>query len=136
MRPPAGWSAASSIRRRVPVRGPGRGRRVEREQGAVGFDANDARYPHRDRAGRCSFEALVEEYLPYDAALRELGLSFITRTSPGTDCPLAFAVLLGALTRLSRRSLVTGRFSPGADGPGNWASRHCAGLPYSALERS
>jgi hypothetical protein len=46
--------------------------RVEREQGAVGFDAPDARYPHRDRAGRCSFEALVDEYRPYDAALNEL----------------------------------------------------------------
>jgi hypothetical protein len=46
--------------------------RLEREQGAVGFDAPDARYPHRDQAGRCSFEALVDEYRPYDAALNEL----------------------------------------------------------------
>ena len=41
-------------------------------EGAVGFDAPGARYPHRDARGRCSFEALVEEHRPEDAALREL----------------------------------------------------------------
>ena len=40
--------------------------------GAVGFDAPGARYPHRDAAGRCSFEALVEEHRPGDAALLAL----------------------------------------------------------------
>jgi hypothetical protein len=45
---------------------------VERTTGAVGFDAPDARYPHRDPAGRCSFEALVAEYCPHDLALAEL----------------------------------------------------------------
>jgi hypothetical protein len=40
--------------------------------GAIGFDAPGARYPHRDAAGRCSFEALVAEHRPDDAALREL----------------------------------------------------------------
>jgi hypothetical protein len=46
--------------------------RVERENGALGFDAPGVRYPHKDRAGRCSFEALVEEHVPHDAVLREL----------------------------------------------------------------
>jgi hypothetical protein len=41
-------------------------------QGALGFDAPGARYPHRDAAGRCSFEALVAEHRPGDAALCEL----------------------------------------------------------------
>ena len=31
----------------------------EREQ-AIGFDAPEATYPHRDDRGRCSFEALVD----------------------------------------------------------------------------
>lgn len=45
---------------------------VERRTGAVGFDAPDARYPHRDALGRCSFEALVAEYRADDAALQRL----------------------------------------------------------------
>ena len=45
---------------------------LERREGAIGFDAPGARYPHRDARGRCSFEALCEERRPDDAALREL----------------------------------------------------------------
>jgi hypothetical protein len=45
---------------------------VERDTGAIGFDAPGARYPHADARGRCSFEALVEEYRPDDPALRAL----------------------------------------------------------------
>ena len=45
---------------------------VERSDRAIGFDAPDARYPHKDTRGRCSFEALVEEYRPADGALRAL----------------------------------------------------------------
>ena len=45
---------------------------VERRDGAVGFDAPGARYPHRDEQGRCSFEALVEEHCAGDEALRRL----------------------------------------------------------------
>jgi len=45
---------------------------VQRREGATGFDAPGATYPHRDEHGRCSFEALVEEYYPVDAVLREL----------------------------------------------------------------
>ena len=45
---------------------------VERSDRAIGFDAPGARYPHKDGRGRCSFEALVEEYRPTDRALRTL----------------------------------------------------------------
>lgn len=41
-------------------------------QGAHGFDAPGATYPHQDEKGRCSFEALVEKHRPEDPALREL----------------------------------------------------------------
>jgi hypothetical protein len=46
--------------------------RVEREESAVGFDAPGASYPHKDAAGRCSFEALAQRYCPCDPTLREL----------------------------------------------------------------
>lgn len=45
---------------------------VQRDTGAIGFDAPDARYPHRDDQGRCSFEALAQEYRPNDFALEHL----------------------------------------------------------------
>ena len=45
---------------------------VQATQGAIGFDAPGARYPHADARGRCSFEALVDEHCPDDPALREL----------------------------------------------------------------
>ena len=48
--------------------------RVERETGAIGFDAPGARYPHKDASGRCSFEALVDERCPDDPVLRRLAL--------------------------------------------------------------
>ena len=35
---------------------------VQSQQGAKGFDAPGATYPHKDAKGRCSFEALVDEY--------------------------------------------------------------------------
>ena len=47
---------------------------VQERTRAVGFDAPGARYPHKDEQGRCSFEALVEEYRPDDPALRQLAL--------------------------------------------------------------
>jgi hypothetical protein len=43
---------------------------VAEEQGAVSFDAPDARYTHRD--GLCSFEVLVEEHGIDDPAVRLL----------------------------------------------------------------
>jgi hypothetical protein len=45
---------------------------VERLRGATGFDAPEARYPHRDAQGRCSFRALVEERCPDNPALDAL----------------------------------------------------------------
>ena len=45
---------------------------IQAHEGAIGFDAAGARYPHKDGAGRCAFEALVEEHRPDDAALRAM----------------------------------------------------------------
>ena len=45
---------------------------VQRREGATGFDAPRATYPHEDAAGRCSFEALVAEYCADDPALAML----------------------------------------------------------------
>ncbi|HEY5927992.1 MAG TPA: chromate resistance protein ChrB domain-containing protein [Kofleriaceae bacterium] len=45
---------------------------VQREHGAIGFDAPNAKYPHRDDRGRCSFEALVDEHVPNDPALARM----------------------------------------------------------------
>jgi hypothetical protein len=45
---------------------------IQRREGAKGFDAPGATYPHQDDKGQCSFEALVEEYCPADVVLREL----------------------------------------------------------------
>jgi hypothetical protein len=45
---------------------------VQHRDGAQGFDAPGATYPHQDEQGRCSFEALVAEHRPEDPALREL----------------------------------------------------------------
>jgi len=51
---------------------PGEVAEVQRREGATGFDAPGATYPHKDEQGRCSFEALVEEYCPGDVVLREM----------------------------------------------------------------
>jgi hypothetical protein len=48
---------------------PGEVAEVERREGAIGFDAPGARYPHADALGRCSFEQLVAERAADDAAL-------------------------------------------------------------------
>src|SRR5262245_10736853 len=45
---------------------------IQRRSRAIGFDAPGATYPHIDDSGRCSFEALVDEYRSGDAALRAL----------------------------------------------------------------
>jgi hypothetical protein len=55
-------------------------------QGAIGFDAPGARYPHRDERGRCSFEQLVDERLAGDAALQKLA-----RIVHGADFPAEIA---------------------------------------------
>jgi hypothetical protein len=46
---------------------------IQSREGAVGFDAPGATYPHRDEKGRCSFEALATEKRPEDRALARLG---------------------------------------------------------------
>src|ERR1700693_3130809 len=59
--------------------------RVAEEQvrlGAMGFDAPGATYPHKDSQGRCSFEALVDEYCSDDPVLQE-----IVRVVRGADFP-------------------------------------------------
>ncbi len=55
---------------------------VQARDGAVGFDAPGARYPHKDAKGRCSFEQLVEERLGGDPALARLA-----RIVHGADFP-------------------------------------------------
>lgn len=55
---------------------------VQRLEGAKGFDAPGATYPHKDVRGRCSFEALVDEHCRGDAALHELA-----RIVHGADLP-------------------------------------------------
>src|SRR5215470_9297814 len=45
---------------------------VQEREGAFGFDAPGARYPHEDAQGRCSFEALVDERCAEDLALKAL----------------------------------------------------------------
>ena len=47
---------------------------IQRETGAIGFDAPGARYPHADAQGRCSFEALAQEHRPTDSALARLAV--------------------------------------------------------------
>ncbi len=55
---------------------------IQRTAAAIGFDAPGAKYPHKDERGRCSFEQLVDELLPQDAALRRLA-----RIVHGADFP-------------------------------------------------
>jgi hypothetical protein len=42
---------------------------VQSQENAKGFDAPGATYPHKDGAGRCSFEALVAEHCANDPVL-------------------------------------------------------------------
>jgi len=55
---------------------------VQRREGARSFDAPHATYPHKDGKGRCSFEALVDEYCPDDTVLRQMA-----RIVRGADFP-------------------------------------------------
>src|SRR5712691_11622830 len=45
---------------------------IQQHEGAQGFDAPGATYPHKDAQGRCSFEALVEEHYPENVVLHEM----------------------------------------------------------------
>ncbi len=55
---------------------------VQQREGAIGFDAPGARYPHADARGRCSFEQLVEERFSGDRAL-----ALLARIVHGADFP-------------------------------------------------
>ena len=58
-------------RRRDPLRPVGQVLDTAEREGAISFDAPDARYTHRD--GKCTFEVLIEDYhLDTDAALARL----------------------------------------------------------------
>jgi len=45
---------------------------LQTAEGGIGFDAPNARYPHKDAQGRCSFAALVHERLADDPRLVEM----------------------------------------------------------------
>ena len=55
---------------------------VQIQQGAKGFDAPGATYPHKDIQGHCSFEALVAEFCAADVVLKQ-----IARIVRGADFP-------------------------------------------------
>ena len=55
---------------------------IQADLGAVGFDAPGARHPHKDAAGRCSFEQLVDARLSHDPALAAMA-----RIVHGADFP-------------------------------------------------
>ena len=46
---------------------------VQARDGALGFDAPGATFPHEDAKGRCSFEQIALRYCFSDHALREMG---------------------------------------------------------------
>ena len=72
---------------------------VERRTGALGFDAPGARYPHKDAAGRCSFEALVDEHCADDAALRRLALIVRSADFPEAQGPTPEGAGLRAISQ-------------------------------------
>jgi hypothetical protein len=45
---------------------------MQAENEAIGFDAPNATYPHKDAQGLCSFAALVRERLAHDPVLSEM----------------------------------------------------------------
>jgi hypothetical protein len=72
---------------------------VQQRGGAIGFDAPGARYPHRDEKGRCSFEQLVDERLPGDAALRRLATIVHGADFPDEPAPAPEAAGLWAISQ-------------------------------------
>jgi hypothetical protein len=56
---------------------------VQGRDGAKGFDAPGATYPHQDAEGRCSFEALVAEHCAQDPVL--VALARIVRGADFAD---------------------------------------------------
>ena len=73
---------------------------IQSKGGAIGFDAPGAKYPHRNAKGQCSFEALVEERLPDDAALARLativhGADFPAEMAVAPESPGLWAISQG-----------------------------------------
>ena len=56
---------------------------VQQREGARGFDAPGATYPHKDEQGRCSFEALAAEHGSQDPVL--VALARIVRGADFAD---------------------------------------------------
>ena len=56
---------------------------VQLREGATGFDAPGATYPHKDAEGRCSFEALVTERCHGDSVLLEMARIVRAADFPG-----------------------------------------------------
>lgn len=83
---------------------------VERSDRAIGFDAPGARYPHKDRWGRCSFEALVEEYHPTDRGLRALAHIVHDADFP---VPVHSRTVMQRLSAFDMISSLDGPVSPG-----------------------
>jgi len=84
-------------------------RGLEEREGALGFDAPGARYPHRDKNGRCSFEQLVDERLSGDLALRALativhGADFPDEIGTAPECAGLWAISQG-FTDVSRNDV-------------------------------
>src|SRR5258707_8863420 len=72
----------------------------QKGEGAIGFDAPGAKYPHRDEQGRCSFEQLVAERLPGDPALQRLavivhGADFPEEINIAPECAGLWAISQG-----------------------------------------
>ncbi len=69
---------------------------VQNESGGVGFDAQDATYPHQNPQGLCSFAALVHERLADDRVLVEIARIVQAADIQGhvNDHPAAFGLQL------------------------------------------
>lgn len=87
---------------------------VERSDRAIGFDAPDARYPHKDTRGRCSFEALVEQCHPTDRALRALARIVHDADFP---VPVRARPLVERLSAFDIVSILDGPVAPGVPVP-------------------
>lgn len=89
---------------------------VQSREGAVGFDAPGAKYPHRNAKGQCSFEALVEERLPGDPALATLativhGADFPAEMAVARESPGLWAISQGFTDVANDDAEIVGRAS-------------------------
>jgi hypothetical protein len=79
---------------------PGEVAGLQETDGAIGFDAPGATYPHRDGKGRCSFEQLVDERCSGDRALALLstivhGADFPAEMGVAPECAGLWAISQG-----------------------------------------